>query len=115
MKFPGLDPRRSRALFLMLGQLVLVAYLFQVAAFDHWRVDPGRDIAGVTGSDSHVSHCHGDAASCADAAGTIVSLAQEAVARLPVDLASLALESPASEPAPQSTILQPQSKPPRAA
>ena len=65
--------RKGHTFFIAIAQLALVAYLFQIAAFDHWRVDPSHDITGVTGSQEHVihsDHCHGDGGSCADAGGS---------------------------------------------
>ena|SRR6187431_560359 len=64
--------RKGHTFFIAIAQLALVAYLFQVAAFDHWRVDPSHDITGVFGSQEHVihdNHCHGGGGSCADAGG----------------------------------------------
>ena len=65
--------RRGHTLFITIAQLALVAYLFQVMAFDHWQVDPSHNITGVEGSQAHViheNHCHGAGSSCADGAGS---------------------------------------------
>ena len=64
--------RKGHTFFITIAQLALVAYLFQIAAFDHWRVDPSHDVTGVTGTQNHVihdNHCHGGTGSCADGAG----------------------------------------------
>ena len=64
--------RRGHTFFVTIAQLALVAYLFQVMAFDHWQVDPSHTVAGVEGSQAHVihdNHCHGADSSCADGAG----------------------------------------------
>jgi hypothetical protein len=64
--------RRGHTFFVTIAQVALVAYLFQIAAFDHWQIDPAHDVTGVTGSQDHVihdNHCHGGAGSCADGAG----------------------------------------------
>jgi hypothetical protein len=65
--------RRGHTFFVTIAQLALVAYLFQVMAFDHWQVDPSHNVAGVEGSQAHVihdNHCHGSNNSCADGAGS---------------------------------------------
>ena len=64
--------RRGHTFFVTIAQLAVVAYLFQVMAFDHWQVDPSHNVSGVEGSHAHVvhdNHCHGAGSSCADGAG----------------------------------------------
>src|ERR671919_1212772 len=56
--------RRSRLFVLWFAQLALIAYLFQLAAIDHWQPDPHR-VVGLEGSGSHAQHCHG-AGDCSD-------------------------------------------------
>jgi hypothetical protein len=64
--------RRSRLFVLWFAQLALVAYLFQLAAIDHWQADVNH-IVGLEGSASHVQHCHGGG-DCSDASGSVTSL-----------------------------------------
>ncbi len=64
--------RRGHTFFVTIAQLALVAYLFQVMAFDHWQIDPSHTVTGVDGSQAHVihdNHCHGADSACADGAG----------------------------------------------
>jgi hypothetical protein len=64
--------RRSRPFVVWFAQLALVAYLFQLAAIDHWQADI-HHIVGVEGSAAHVQHCHGGG-DCSDASGSVTSL-----------------------------------------
>ena len=53
MQLFGLNKRRSNSLLLAIGQLILIAYVFQVAALDHWHTDPGADVMGLAGTSAH--------------------------------------------------------------
>ena len=79
----GLNRRRSENLLLIIGQLVLIAYVFQVAAVDHWHVDPGHDVTGIPGTSEHAVHCHGDPSGCADAGTGAVNFASDQTIKLP--------------------------------
>jgi hypothetical protein len=87
MRLFGLNRRRSNTLLLLVAQLVLIAYVFQVAAFDHWDVDVGEDVAGVADSSAHAAvhgnHCHGSPASCAEAGGGFAQVDPGEAFRLP--------------------------------
>jgi hypothetical protein len=97
MRLFGLNSRRSKTLLLAVGQLVLIAFVFQVAAFDHWDVDVGQDVAGVTGSSAHSAlhgeHCHGAAAGCADAGSGFAQASPDQAIRLPAQTPTLATAS----------------------
>ena len=79
----GLNRRRSENLLLILGQLVLIAYVFQVAAVDHWHVDPGHDVTGIPGTSQHAVHCHGDSSGCADSGTGATNFASDQTIKLP--------------------------------
>ena len=119
MQLFGHNKRRSETLLLAITQLVLIAYLFQVAAFDHWGINPGTDVAGVAGSSTHqalhAGHCHGSPASCADAGGGFAQLAVDHIVRLPASLPSLAIALDAGTSDPSEPFIRPQPEPPRAA
>jgi hypothetical protein len=87
MRLFGFNRRRSNTLLLLVGQLVLIAYVFQVAAFDHWDVDVGKDVAGIADSAAHAAvhnnHCHGGPASCAEAGGGFAQVDPGDAFRLP--------------------------------
>jgi hypothetical protein len=103
---------RTRNFLLTFAQLALVAYMFQVAAVDHWRVDASH-VVGVEGTSQHVAHCHG-VSTCAEHGGsgttapapvTLIPLAPPAV----IERAALA------EPSPTDTFVVTPHLPPRAA
>jgi hypothetical protein len=83
MRFPGLSRKRSSTLVLLLGQLVLIAYVFQVGAFDHWYHDVSHADMTPIERAVHAAHCHGDSAGCADSGGGIAVLQPGDVVRLP--------------------------------
>ena len=111
--------RRGHTLFVTIAQLALMAYLFQVAAFDHWQVDPAHGVTGVSGSQEHViheNHCHGASGSCADGgggAGAYVKFAE--VATLPLPSFRPAQELATMSPSLAGTVLETLSPPPQAA
>ncbi|HWO72499.1 MAG TPA: hypothetical protein VNN21_02985 [Dehalococcoidia bacterium] len=69
----ALHSPRLRALVLWAARLVIVAYVFQVAAFDHWHTDIG-DVVGIENSQEHALHCHGNAGGCSDTVSAATSL-----------------------------------------
>jgi len=105
----ALPSHRLRTLVLWAARLVFVAYVFQVAAFDHWHPDI-TEVVGVQDSQEHTLHCHGNAGGCSDSvsaatslpAGSYLPAAPPAVARLSLvsDGPPLAvfLETPATPP-----------------
>lgn len=96
-----------------LARLVLLAYVFQVAAVDHWHVDPA-DVTGVEGTSRHVAHCHGDTAGCSDAASALVgTLSGESLTPLPPR--SLFGEVPRESASYVEAVLLAPDQPPRAA
>jgi hypothetical protein len=95
-----------------------VAYLFQVVAFDHWRVDPAHDVTGVTGSQEHViheNHCHGDGASCADSGGGMAYVKFAEVIALPLPSSVIVGELIVDAPLLTGTSAKTLTPPPRAA
>lgn len=115
MHFPGLNRRRSRTAFLALAQLVLIAYVFQMAAFDHWHVDPGHDVIGVAESAAHEAHCHGNAAGCADAGAGFVTMTRDSVDRLPLPPQPVVFDAFDPTTTPDSAYVPTPTEPPRAA
>jgi|SRR5690606_207216 len=118
MRLFGFSRRRSETLLLAIAQLVLIAYVFQVAAFDHWDLDPGRDVAGVAGTSDHAfhaEHCHGISSSCADAGGSAVNISPYQAVRLPSPSPSLVLAADASVLPLQDALIDIAPEPPRAA
>jgi hypothetical protein len=93
MRAPGLN-RRTRDFLLILAQLALIAYLFQVLAIDHWNGDPSH-LVGIEGSQAHVEHCHGDISGCSEGAGTATTIILGDMIKLPSPpLARLQAASP---------------------
>jgi hypothetical protein len=115
----GLNRRRSETFLLAIGQLVLIAYIFQFAAFDHWHTNPATDVTGVVGSSAHSTlhsdHCHGAASSCADAGGGFAQVSADQTVRLPTSTPSLVLDTDAGTSAPQDALIAAPTEPPRAA
>jgi hypothetical protein len=111
--------RKGHTFFVAIAQLALVAYLFQVAAFDHWQVDPSHDVSGVAGSQEHVihdNHCHGSGGSCADGAGggsAYVKFAEAVTLPEPPSLAGHAVTTDA--PALTGSTFETLTPPPQAA
>jgi hypothetical protein len=67
--------RRVRFMLGFAAHAVIFSLVFQIFAFDHWQ--QGFDgVQGINGSSAHyhASHCHGDAAGCADSGGAAVNL-----------------------------------------
>jgi len=79
---------RQRSLLLWCARLALLAYVFQLAAVDHWRADV-HDVVGIEGSAAHSAHCHGGPDGCSDGGGGF----------------AVALESPPPVPAPPLPLL----------
>jgi hypothetical protein len=73
---------RTRFLILWCARLVLLAYVFQTAAFEHWKPDPAH-VYGFEGSSLHAFHCHSERASCADSSSLSGTLADVTLAPLP--------------------------------
>jgi hypothetical protein len=115
----GLNRRRSETLLLAIGQLVLIAYVFQVAALDHWHTNPASDVMGVVGSSAHeavhTAHCHGAPSSCADAGSGFAQISANQVAQLPSSTPPLALTADSTVVAPQEAVIEHQPEPPRRA
>jgi hypothetical protein len=102
----------------MVGQLVLIAYVFQVAAFDHWDVDVGRDVAGIADSTAHAAihdnHCHGGPASCAEAGGGFAQVDPGDAFRLPAQSPIVSLSTDLEAGAPAQAYVAAIAEPPRA-
>jgi hypothetical protein len=111
--------RRGNTFFVTIAQLALVAYLFQVIAFDHWQVGPSHTVAGVEGSQAHVihdNHCHGTDSSCADGAGGASAYVKFADAvSLPAQPSLRALELSHEAPALANSAFETLTPPPQAA
>ena len=110
--------RRGHTFFVTVAQLALVAYLFQIAAFDHWQIDPSHDVTGVEGSQAHVihdNHCHGGGSSCADGAAASAYVKFAEAVSLPVQPALRGLDLPAESPAFTSNVFETLTPPPQAA
>jgi hypothetical protein len=114
--------RRSETLLLMIGQLVLIAYVFQVGAFDHWGGShtagaDGFNVTGIAGTSAHRTvhddHCHGGPAGCADAGAGFAQLAADAAVRLPSSAPSLALVAERTGTSPVEALISVLSEPPR--
>lgn len=68
MSLIRLTRRRRQAAIVLLAHVVVLAYVFQMFAFDHWGP------VSQAGSDGHAAHCHGDAPGCAGIADAGSSL-----------------------------------------
>ena len=123
----GLNRRRSETLLLVIGQLVLIAYVFQVAAFDHWGSGEGVDFAslnvmGIEGNSTHVSahrgihddHCHGGPSTCAEAGGGVAHFSPNQAIQLPSSSPSLVLDMDSSMTAPLEPLIAALPEPPQA-
>ena len=124
MQLFRINRRRSETLLLVIGQLILIAYIFQVGAFDHWggghAAGPdGLNVTGIAGTSAHstlhTEHCHGGPAGCADAGGGFAQLAADAALRLPSSRPSLALVAERTGSSPLDALVSALSEPPRAA
>ena len=111
--------RKGHTFFVAIAQLALVAYLFQIAAFDHWHVDPSHDVTGLTGSQEHVihdNHCHGGSGSCADGAGGGMAYVKFAEAVFLPEPPSVIVRSASTElPSLSATPFETMTPPPQAA
>ena len=119
MNLFGLNRSRSQTLLIAIGQLILIAYVFQVAALDHWQTDPASDVTGIVGTSAHDAlhgnHCHGGPSSCADSGGGFAQFSPDQVVRLPSSTPSLALIADSVLRAPQDAVIERTPEPPRAA
>jgi hypothetical protein len=119
MRLFGLNRRRSSTLLLAISQLVLIAYVFQVAAIEHWHSHMDLNVEGVVGSSAHVrlheEHCHGALASCADATAGFALDIGAAAFRTPDERPSLALAVIWSGATPEDLTSTPLTEPPQAA
>ena len=104
--------RRTRNFLLTVAQLALVAYLFQVAAIDHWRVDASH-VRGVEGTAHHVAHCHGVSA-CAEHGGSGTT-AVLPVALVPMPPPPVLEQTASKQITPADTFIATPHLPPRAA
>lgn len=110
--------RRGHTFFVTVAQLALVAYLFQVAAFDHWQIDPSHNVTGVEGSQTHVihdNHCHGSGGSCADGAAASAYVKFAEAVSLPVQPALRGLALPVESPALTASFFETLTPPPQPA
>jgi hypothetical protein len=118
LHFFGLNRRHSETLLLMVGQLVLIAYIFQVAALDHWTTNLA-DVSGVVGTSQHTTlhhdHCHGDAGSCADSGTAYAQISVYQMASLPSSRPSFAIETDLSTALPKDAFVASLPHPPRQA
>jgi hypothetical protein len=118
MRVFGLNRRRSEGLLLVIGQLILIAYVFQVAAFDHWGVDVGSDVTGILDTSAHAAvhtdHCHGAPSACADAGGGFVHISPGQAFPLPSQSPSLELPADLAVQAPAEVLVAAMPQPPRA-
>lgn len=118
MRLFGLNRHRSETLLLAIGQLILIAYVFQVAALDHWATNPA-DIAGIPDSSAHSAlhsgHCHGAPSSCAEAGGGFAQFSADQYMRLPSSVPSLAVGLDDGLKLPEDTFIDTIPEPPRAA
>ena len=117
MQLFGLNKRRSNSLLLAIGQLILIAYVFQVAALDHWHTDPGADVMGLAGTsahaDLHADHCHGGPSSCADAGSGFAQFSADQAVHLPSSTPSLILEADSRVSSPRQAPIAVSPEPPR--
>jgi hypothetical protein len=115
----GLNRRQSETLLLVVGQLVLLAFVFQVLAIDHWHHTDITDVTGVVDTSghevSHADHCHGALASCAEAVDGFAQVSAYQIVRLPRANPSLVLETDSGMTLPEDAFIAVTPKPPRAA
>jgi hypothetical protein len=114
MKLPG-SARRRRAFLATIAQLALVAYLFQVAAIDHWHASPDMDIYGYEGTQTHIAHCHGDLSSCADTVSSPLVAGGEQIVVLPTPPIAHLTDSTSGQASAHDVFIPTPSDPPRAA
>lgn len=111
VRAPGLN-QRTRDFLLIMAQLAIIAYVFQILAVDHWFYDPYHAVAE---SEIHVQHCHGDVSGCSDGIGSAPTSAMGDIIALPSPkLPTLAANVDAVDSPPEAFIATPY-EPPRAA
>lgn len=115
MRLFGLNRRRSETLFLAIAQLVLIAYVFQVAAFDHWHDDMSGTPESSAYAALHADHCHGTASTCADGGIGFAQLSQHDIVRLPAPATALVLSTDFGMDTPYDAFISFPVEPPRAA
>ena len=104
---------RVRALIGVLGRLVIFVIAFQMVAIDHWHASP-EDIVGLENSQTHVLHCHGGSAGCADSAsGLTVTL--DNVSLTPPAPLTIQLDTESDLAAPRTVFISSVDRPPRTA
>ena len=79
VRAPGLN-QRTRDFLLIMAQLAIIAYVFQILAVDHWFYDPYHSHAE---SQLHSQHCHGDLGGCSDGIGSAPTSAMGDIVVLP--------------------------------
>jgi hypothetical protein len=112
MRAPGLN-RRARDFLLIMAQLALVAYLFQVLAVDHWRYDPSHTI-GIEGTQVHIQHCHGDVSGCTDGIGSAPTSGMGEIISLPLPPMATLEGASVADDSPNDAFIATPSEPPRA-
>jgi hypothetical protein len=108
---PQLYSRRIRFFLTWAARLIVVAYVFQLAALDHRHADTSH-VRGVEGTSQHVMHCHGAAAGCADGAGAVVAIAE--VTLTPAAPQPALYDFVAASLAPSDVLLPVETQPPQA-
>ncbi|MPZ47812.1 MAG: hypothetical protein GEU75_00580 [Dehalococcoidia bacterium] len=103
---------RVRALVGVTARLVLFVIAFQMVAIDHWHAGDA-DIIGVENSQTHVLHCHGGTAGCADVSGLAAAL--DNVSLTPPSPLSFRFEAESPLLAPQAAFVSAADQPPRQA
>jgi hypothetical protein len=111
MKLHGIS-RRNRRYLLVVAQLVLAAYMFQIAAIDHWHEDPTH-VVGVEGSSAHVLHCHGESSHCSDSSGGFAVFVKAEIVSLPSPPSARATALGRDILFPSETFIATPSEPPR--
>ena len=104
--------KRLRLLIVTCARLAFFIYIFQVAAIDHWHLDPNA-IGGVKGSALHASHCHAEQANCADSAGVTTSLTEISLIPIPPSAVLLPVATDAAQP--EDAAIPSPTQPPRRA
>ncbi len=112
VRAPGLS-QRTRDFLLIMAQLAVIAYVFQILAVDHWFYDPYHALADA--QQVHAQHCHGDVSGCSDGIGSAPTSAMGEIVVLPSPkLPTLASNVDAVESPTEAFIATPY-EPPRAA
>jgi hypothetical protein len=103
--------RRQRLLIQVAAHLVILAYIFQIGAFEHWHSDV-PDMVGSAASD-HAMHCHGNASGCSDSVDPQITATLEGYL-LPAPPEARNTPVRFSEPVPDSAFIPGIDHPPRA-